>query len=196
MKWLLRIVGALALLALVVAIVGWLLPVKHEASRSAEFARTPDEVYALVSDYKNYAAWWPDISKVEVLAEGPGKVTFREHMSDGPIVMSVVEQSPRPGALRVRLHQHDGEFFEVGPDALGGRLEDSGLRPSWGHGSRSLRSLLRLTSFVGKTHSTRGRKPESHEVRRTESHERSEPTRPRSSRVLLERIQPARDLFP
>ena len=57
------------LLALVIAIVGWLLPVKHEASRSAEFARTPNDVYALVSDYKNYAAWWPDISRIEVLVE-------------------------------------------------------------------------------------------------------------------------------
>lgn len=94
MKWLLRIVGAVIVLALVIAIVGWLLPVKHEASRSAEFARTPNEVYSLVSDYKNYSAWWPDISRVEVLVEGPGKATFREHLSDGPIVMSVVEQSP------------------------------------------------------------------------------------------------------
>lgn len=94
MKWVFRILAALIVFALVIAIVGWLLPVKHEASRSAEFARTPDEVYALVSDFKNYAAWWPAISRIEVLADEPGKATFREHLSDGPIVMTVVEQSP------------------------------------------------------------------------------------------------------
>ena len=94
MKWVYGILGALILLALVITIVGWLLPVKHEASRSAEFARTPSDVYALVSGYANYAQWWPDVSRVEVLAEGSGKATFREHLSDGPIVMSVIEQSP------------------------------------------------------------------------------------------------------
>ena len=87
------ILGALILLALVIAIVGWLLPVKHEASRSAEFARTPNEVYALVADYQNYATWWPDVARIEVLVDEPGKAKFREHLSDGPVVMSVVEQS-------------------------------------------------------------------------------------------------------
>lgn len=93
-KWVVGIAVTLLLLVAAIATVGVMLPVNHEASRSAEFARTPNEVYALVSDYKNYAAWWPDISSIEVLVDEPGKAMFREHLSDGPIVMSVIEQSP------------------------------------------------------------------------------------------------------
>ena len=119
MKWVYRILGALILIAVLIAVVGWLLPVKHEASRSAEFARTPDDVYALISDYKNYAAWWPDISRIEVLAEGPDKATFREHLSDGPIVMSVVEQSP-PSRFVTKIDDPSQPFggtwtFEIVP---------------------------------------------------------------------------------
>ncbi|MDO8677700.1 MAG: SRPBCC family protein [Acidobacteriota bacterium] len=119
MKWLIRIVGAVVLLGALTAIVGWLLPVKHEASRSAEFARTPNEVYALVSDYKNYVAWWPDITRIEVLGEEAGKATFREHMADGPIVMSVVEQSP-PSRFVTKIVDAGQPFggtwtFEINP---------------------------------------------------------------------------------
>lgn len=123
MKWGFRIVAALLLSALVIATVGWLLPVKHEASRSAEFARTPADVYALVSDYKNYAAWWPDISKIEVLVEKPDKATFREHLSDGAIVMSVIEQSP-PSRFVTKIDDASQPFggtwtFEIVPGGEG-----------------------------------------------------------------------------
>ncbi len=119
MKWVYGILGALILIALVIAIVGWLLPVEHEASRSAEFGRTPNEVYALVSDFKHYAAWWPDVSRIELLVEGPGKATFREHLSDGPIVMSVVEQSP-PSRFVTKIDDPSQPFggtwiFEIVP---------------------------------------------------------------------------------
>ena len=123
MKWVYGVLGGLILLVLVIAIVGWLLPVKHEASRSAEFARTPNEVYALVSDYKNYAAWWPDISRIEVLVDEPGKATFREHLSDGPIVMSVIEQSP-PSRFVTKIDDASQPFggtwtFEIVPAGEG-----------------------------------------------------------------------------
>jgi flagellin-like protein len=119
MKWVYGILGTLILLVVVIAIVGWLLPVKHEASRSAEFARTASEVYALVSDYKSYATWWPDISRIEVLVDQPGTATFREHLSDGPIVMSVTEQSP-PSRFVTKIDDPSQPFggtwtFEIVP---------------------------------------------------------------------------------
>lgn len=123
MKWVYGILGALILVALVVAIVGWLLPVKHEASRAVELARTPNEVYALASDYRNYAAWWPDISRIEVLVEEPGRATFREHLADGPIVMSVMEQSA-PSRFVTKIDDASQPFggtwtFEVVPASEG-----------------------------------------------------------------------------
>ena len=60
MKWILRIAIALAAVIGIVALVGYLLPVGHVASRSAEFAKPPGVVFALVSDLKGYASWWPE----------------------------------------------------------------------------------------------------------------------------------------
>jgi hypothetical protein len=79
MKW---IVGALAVLiaiVVLVAAVGLLLPVEHEASRSAEFNKPPEAIYALISDLPNYSTWWPDNDvKVEVVeAVPPSKFVTR-----------------------------------------------------------------------------------------------------------------------
>lgn len=94
MKWVVRLVLALVAAVALVAIVGWMLPVNHEASRSAEFPRTPEEVYALVADFRNYPNWWPDVTRVEVMVEQPNRTTFREYLADGPIIMTLVEATP------------------------------------------------------------------------------------------------------
>ena len=60
MKWILYALLAIIVVAGVVAIVGYFLPVAHEASRSAEFNQPPRVVYALVSDLENYSTWWPE----------------------------------------------------------------------------------------------------------------------------------------
>lgn len=79
MTWILRIAVFLVVLAGVIAVVGYFLPIAHEASRSAEFTRPPDAVYALISDLKNYPAWWPEHeTNVEVVdAVPPSKFVTR-----------------------------------------------------------------------------------------------------------------------
>ena len=68
MKWILWIVVSMIAIVGVIALVGYFLPVSHEASRSAEFNKPPEAVYALISDLKGYSEWWPDNStKVEVV---------------------------------------------------------------------------------------------------------------------------------
>lgn len=79
MKWIIRIVLALIGVVLLIAAVGYFLPVAHEASRSAEFNKTPETVYALIADLKNYQAWWPENqTNVEVVeAVPPAKFVTR-----------------------------------------------------------------------------------------------------------------------
>jgi uncharacterized protein YndB with AHSA1/START domain len=56
----------------VVALIGYFLPVNHEASRSAEFNKSPSEVFALISDVSNYRQWWPaNETKVAVVESVP-----------------------------------------------------------------------------------------------------------------------------
>ena len=126
MKWVLRILLGLAIVVAVIAVVGWLLPVSHEASRSAEFSRPPEAVYVLVADVRNYPIWWKDISQVDMLVEEPGRTTFREHMSTGPVVITVTEAAP-PSRFVTKIDDPDQPFggtwtFEITPTAEGSRL--------------------------------------------------------------------------
>ena len=79
MKWILG--GAALLVVLIggIAVIGYFLPVAHEASRTAEFDKPPETVYALISDLKNYSSWWPENEvKVEVVdAMPPSKFVTR-----------------------------------------------------------------------------------------------------------------------
>ena len=58
MKIAIRIVGSLVGLVGVIAMIGFFLPVDHEASRSAEIPKPPEAVFALLSDVGNYQTWW------------------------------------------------------------------------------------------------------------------------------------------
>ena len=117
--------GLVSLVA-VVAIVGWLLPVGHVASRTAAVGRPPADVYALVADVASYSQWWSGISKVEMLPAEPGVVRFREHMTSGAVVMEVVETVP-PQRFVTRIADPEQPFggtwtFEIAPDTAGSRL--------------------------------------------------------------------------
>ena len=72
MKWIVRSLAAVFAVVGAIAIVGYFLPVDHRASRSAEFGKPPEIVYALISDVMNYSSWWPDNEvNVEVVEAVP-----------------------------------------------------------------------------------------------------------------------------
>jgi uncharacterized protein YndB with AHSA1/START domain len=126
MKALAVIGGGFVAVVLVVLIVGWSLPVDHEASRSATFNTTPNALYALVSDVASYPRWWSEISQIEMLPADGGRIRFREHMTTGPIVMEVIDAVP-PSRFVTRIADPDQPFggtwtFEITAESRGTRL--------------------------------------------------------------------------
>lgn len=118
-------VGLVAVVA-AVAIVGWLLPVAHVASRSATFGKPAADVYAVIADVGDYPAWWSELSRVEMLPAEAGRIRFREHMSTGPVVMEVEEAAP-PSRFVTRIADPGQPFggtwtFEITPEQTGSRL--------------------------------------------------------------------------
>lgn len=114
MKWL--IYSGLWLIALVavIAMVGYFLPVAHQASRSAELNRPPQDVYALVSDLNGYSTWWPENeSRVEVVeAVPPSKFVTRivgETAFGGTWTMEIV---PTASGSRLTITER-GEIYNV-----------------------------------------------------------------------------------
>ena len=112
MKWILWIALSLVAVAGVVALIGYFLPVAHEASRSAEFNKPPEAVYALVSDLKNYSTWWPENEvNVEVVESvPPTKFVTRivgESAFGGTWTMEI---APAPGGARLTITER-GEIY-------------------------------------------------------------------------------------
>jgi uncharacterized protein YndB with AHSA1/START domain len=56
----------------VIALIGCFLPVKHQASRTAEFRRPPEDVWTLIADPNSYSGWWSGADvKTEVVESSP-----------------------------------------------------------------------------------------------------------------------------
>lgn len=117
------VVGA----ALLVIIVGLLLPKSHVAARSIALHRPPEEVFRLISDVKGAPAWRPEVQSVELLAPVDGHIRFREKSRNGALTMEVVE-SNSPSRMVTRIADPGLPFggiwiFDIAPTADGSRLK-------------------------------------------------------------------------
>ena len=94
MRIALIVLGVLAAIGLAVVGVGFTLPVKHRAVSEAKFRQAPAEIFAVITDTKNFPAWRPSVQKVELLPDSAGKKRFREIGSDGDILYEVQQAVP------------------------------------------------------------------------------------------------------
>ena len=114
MRWVIGIVVALIAIVGVVALIGVFLPVAHEASRSAEFNRPPQEVFALISDLPNYQRWWPESETTVAVVESVPPTRFVTKIVDetafgGTWTMEIV---PTPSGSRLTITER-GEVYNV-----------------------------------------------------------------------------------
>ncbi len=90
-------IGAVAVvlvLALLVVLIGWLLPVRHRAMREATFRTTPDRLFALITTPADFPKWRTGIQRVDVLPAVDGHAQYREVSSGGSILYAVVRSVP------------------------------------------------------------------------------------------------------
>jgi uncharacterized protein YndB with AHSA1/START domain len=89
-------------IGLLVVLVGYLLPVRHEATVSATIPAAPDAVWAALTDPASYPTWRGDVTSVELLPTDSGHVAWREQGKNGGIAF-VVEEAERPTRLVTRI---------------------------------------------------------------------------------------------
>jgi|SRR5688500_9141640 len=94
MKIALIILGAFAALVIIVVAVGLSLPVQHQAVSAARFRQSPAEIFAVITDAKNFPSWRPSVKSVEILPDSVGRKRFRERGSDGSILYEIEEATP------------------------------------------------------------------------------------------------------
>jgi hypothetical protein len=126
LKLLLFVVGLLLLSVLIVVGVGYTLPVQHVAARAIMLQEKPEQVFALISDFKNEPTWRSDVQQVDMLPDENGRTRFREKSSHGAITMMVVESAP-PQRMVTQIEGKNLPFggqwiFEISPTPAGCRL--------------------------------------------------------------------------
>ena len=103
MRLAIYVVVSLITIAGIVALIGYFLPVNHEASRSAEFNKPPEVVFALIADPGSYRGWWRG-SEV--------KIAVVEKVPPSRLVTKIVDETQFGGTWT----------FEVAPTPSGSRL--------------------------------------------------------------------------
>jgi len=85
MKWILAVVGALALLIAVAYGVGARLPREHVATVRAHFRQPPDSIYRVLTDVTSYPTWRSDVDRVEREPDRNGHIVWRERERMGAL---------------------------------------------------------------------------------------------------------------
>lgn len=95
MKWILLVVGVLAALVALVAVIGAVLPKGHVATRSAKFHQPPEVIWQALTDVEAFPSWRPDVRRVERLPDRDGRRAWREVWKNGQVIaMETVELEP------------------------------------------------------------------------------------------------------
>lgn len=109
MRWLLIGGGVVVALILAVVIIGALLPRDHVAIVKARITATPEAVWQSITDVANHPSWRPDVKRVELVPAPDGRITWREHSSNGAILMTI-DQAEAPRRLVTRIADDDLPF--------------------------------------------------------------------------------------
>ena len=126
MKWIIWIVAGIAIVVLVVAILGALLPQAHSASRTVRVAMPPEKLYALLSDVDRFPSWRPDVKGLERRPDRDGKPAWVEDVGGMKLPM-VFERMEPPLLLVGRIDSKDFAFggtwtYKIAPAPGGSNL--------------------------------------------------------------------------
>src|SRR5256885_16555222 len=93
MRYVLIGVGVIVAMVVVIALIGWSLPVRHQASVARTYHASPTTLFGLITDVAAFPTWREDVKKVETLPDENGRRRWRETTKNGPPITFVMEQA-------------------------------------------------------------------------------------------------------
>lgn len=125
MKWLLIVTSVVVAIALLIAIIGWMLPVAHVATREGSFAAPPDAVWKVITDVDAFPSWRSDVKSVERVP-GTGKTTWIERGGSETMTFTV-DVADAPHRLVTRIADPKLPFggtwtYELSSSSAGGTM--------------------------------------------------------------------------
>jgi uncharacterized protein YndB with AHSA1/START domain len=126
MRWIVYALAAVALFALVIAIVGAMLPKAHTVSRTAQLSVPPDALFTILTDVSRYPTWRPDVKSLQRLPDKDGMPAWIEETGGMKIPMRF-ERMERPSLIVARIDSSDLAFggtwtYRIAPSTDGAAL--------------------------------------------------------------------------
>jgi uncharacterized protein YndB with AHSA1/START domain len=120
MRYALIVIAVIVGLILIIAVIGWSLPVRHRASMARAYRATPAGIYALITDAESFPSWRSDVKRVEILPANNGHARWIETPKNGQPITFVVERSTPNQLLVTRIADTDLPFggswtYEIAP---------------------------------------------------------------------------------
>lgn len=125
MRWILWIVGSVAVFVAVVWVVGMLLPQNHTATRTLRLKQAPDVVWKAITDFPAMTQWRIGLTKVERMPDRDGHEVWQETAGGYVIPLETIEMTaPRRLVRKVGPGLAFGGkwTYEVAPDGDGSTL--------------------------------------------------------------------------
>jgi hypothetical protein len=125
MKWVLIVMGSLAVLFALMALVGLFVSREHRATSSIALRQAPDSIWKVVRDLGTGPTWWPALTAAERLPDRAGHEVWRHKMSGFDVPIIVLESTP-PRKLVTEIDPKARKAFggtwtyELTPEAGGG----------------------------------------------------------------------------
>ena len=125
MKWILVVLGSIALLVGIAFGIGSVVPREHTASRSAVYSKDANTLWQVITNFSDYPTWRTDVESVRKL-EGGGRTGWVETTSMGELPLEIVEEV-RGEKLVLRIASSDLPFggtwtYVLAPAGGGTRL--------------------------------------------------------------------------
>lgn len=127
MKWLLIVMGSLAGLFALMALIGVFVAREHRATSTVTLRQPVDSVWKVVRDIGDGPTWWPAIQLAQRLPDRDGREVWRQKMSGFDVPIIVMESSP-PRKLVTQIDPTAKAAFggtwtyELTPDSSGTRI--------------------------------------------------------------------------
>ncbi len=94
MKYLLIILGLILLIPGVIWLIGLMLPQSHTVTISQNLNASPEEIYMIITDIRNYPEWRSNVQQVEFLNENEENPVWREYYSNqDPLSFRITEKT-------------------------------------------------------------------------------------------------------
>jgi hypothetical protein len=100
MRILLMVVVGIVLLVAGVVVIGWILPKRHIATRSASYRARPEQLFGLISGSQN---WRPDVLRTDPVSDPAGRELMRETARNGEVITYEVLDRIPPRSMTRRI---------------------------------------------------------------------------------------------